>query len=145
MTTFQHGPVDLHLIEFDGERPSEGVLNEIRKLLDSGIVRLLDFAFISRAADGSVTVLELDQVANEFGLTGVVLDEQGLAAVDDIDEFAEDIEPGRSAALIAVELVWAKGFAAALHQAGGEVIHSETIPAAVVNEVLAASSEEPGA
>lgn len=142
MTTFHHGPVDLHLIEFADERPSDEVIAEIRKIIDSGVVRLLDIVFISRAADGAVTVLELEQVADEFGLAGVTPDEQGLAAVDDIDEFAGDLEPGRSAALLAVELVWARDFAAALHRAGGEVVHSETIPAAIVNEVLSAASDD---
>jgi Family of unknown function (DUF6325) len=139
---FEYGPVDLYLIGFPGERPSPEVVSAIRALLDAGTVRLLDMLFVSRSVDGELTVLELEQVGEKFGFSGLVLDEVGLASTEDIDEFAEAVEPGESAALLVVELVWAKQFATALFAGGGRVLHTESIPADAVNELLAETDDE---
>ena len=46
------------------------------------------------------------------------------------------IEPGTTAALVALELTWAKRIAEKLAAAGSEVIGVERIPAPVVNALL---------
>jgi uncharacterized membrane protein len=137
---FEYGPVEIFLIGFDGERPGQEVVDGIVELIESDAVRLLDLLFVSRAPDGELTVLELEEIADRYGLEGIEVVELGLAGEDDVNDLAEAIEPGTSAALLVVEHVWARKFAETLYRAGGRVLQTERIPAPVVNEVVAATS-----
>ncbi|WP_431279959.1 DUF6325 family protein [Leifsonia poae] len=140
MAEFQYGPVQLYLIGFDGDRPGQGVVEEIVKLVESDIVRLLDLLFVSRSVDGDVTVLEIDEIVDEYGLAELEIAELGLAGEDDVEDLSGAIEPGTSAALLVVEHIWAREFAQALFSAGGRVLQTEQIPAPIVNAVVDATS-----
>ena len=141
MAEFEYGPVEIFLIGFDGERPGPDVVNAIIELLESNTVTMLDLVFARRSKDGELTVFELEEIADEFGFVGIEAAELGLAGEDDIDELAEAIEPGTSAALLVVEHLWARNFAQALYTAGGRVLETVRIPAPVVNEMVAATNE----
>jgi len=139
MPEFEYGPVEVLLIGFDGERPGPDVVTAILTLIGSGTVTLLDLTFVTRALDGSVIVLEVEELDDDLGFTGLELTEIGLTAEQDIHGLAGDLEPGTSAAVLVVEHTWAREFASALHLAGGRVVRSERIPAPVVNDLLATS------
>jgi hypothetical protein len=126
MTTFDYGPIEFYAIAFDGDRPGPAVLQAIDDLVDSGTVNLLDLVFARRSPEGEIEVFE----------GAPALDLAGLAGQDDILYLAESLEPGKSAAILVVELLWAKSFASALYDAGGAVIAREGIPAPVVNAFL---------
>src|ERR1700712_3580755 len=108
MADFEYGPVEMLLIGFEGERPGPAVVEAIADLIEGGLVRLLDLTFISRNELGEVSTIEIEDVSDEYGFGGVELEATGLAADEDIAEFAESIPFGTSAALVVVELVWAK-------------------------------------
>jgi hypothetical protein len=119
------------------------VVNAIVELVNSGVVRLLDLLFVTRSYEtGDVVVLEVDEVADAYGLPEFELLEVGIAGEEDVSDFAGDLEPGTSAALLVVEHAWARNFAEALFNAGGAVLRTERIPAPVVNEIAALSGAE---
>ncbi|WP_454170388.1 DUF6325 family protein [Microbacterium paulum] len=128
MTTFTLGPVEFYLISLADSQPAEAVIVELRDVLTTGTVQLLDLVVISKSDAGDVTVTEIE--------ADVDLGAPGLAGDDDIAEFAAVIEPGTTAALVALELTWAKRIAEKLAAAGSEVIGVERIPAPVVNALL---------
>ena len=143
MADFEYGPVEIFLIGFEGERPGPDVVNAIVELVNSGVVRLLDLLFVTRSYEtGDVVVLEIDEVADEYGLPEFELLEVGIAGEEDVADFAEDLAPGTSAALLVVEHAWARAFAEAMFNAGGSVLRTERIPAPVVNEIAALSGTE---
>ncbi|GAA3921800.1 DUF6325 family protein [Microbacterium invictum] len=142
MADFRYGPVELYLVGFEGDRPAPEVMDALTAQLDSGTVRLLDFVIVARSADGEVTVTEIDE--DEYGFGDVELGAVGIAGEDDIDELAELIEPGASAALIALELVFARELASKLAASGGVVLSSERIPAPVVNAIVDVIENEEG-
>ncbi|UFS57935.1 DUF6325 family protein [Subtercola endophyticus] len=137
MADFEFGPVEMFLIGFEGERPGPAVVEAIADLIEGGLVRLLDLTFITRNELGDVSTVEIEDVSDEYGFGTVELEATGLAADEDIAEFAELVPPGSSAALLVVELVFAKNLASKLAQSGGAVIASERIPAPIVNAALA--------
>src|SRR3954464_6499545 len=94
MADFEYGPVELFLIGFSGERPGPEVVDAIDALVRSGTVNLLDLLFATRSKEGELTVIELDEVADEYGLSSLEAVELGLAGEEDIAELAEAIEPG---------------------------------------------------
>lgn len=138
---FEYGPAEFIVVQFDGDRPSQGVTQAIRDLLDTGTVRLLDLLFVSRSQSGEVSIHEFDEVGAEYGLGGVTLEASGLAGSEDVEEITDEIEPGRSGAILILEHTWAKKLAGTFFAAGGTVVHAERIPAPVVNAVLSEASE----
>jgi hypothetical protein len=138
MTTFDYGPIEFYAIGFDGDRPGPAVLQAIDDLVTSGTVNVLDLVFARRSPDGELEVLELSDTIDDGA---PALDLAGLAGQDDILYLADSLEPGRSAAILVIELLWAKSFAAALYDAGGAVIAREGIPAPIVNAFLSENAD----
>ncbi|QLQ11030.1 MAG: hypothetical protein HZY75_12510 [Nocardioidaceae bacterium] len=142
MAQFTFGPVEFYLVGLEGDRPSSGVLDALGELIEAGTVRLLDFVVISKSEDGEVTAVEIEDQAEEYGLGGVELGAIGLAGEEDIAEFASLVPAGRAAALVVLELAWAKRLAEKLAGSGGEVLAVERIPAPVVNGLVDSLIEE---
>ncbi|WP_141937772.1 DUF6325 family protein [Microbacterium sp. SLBN-154] len=133
MTTFDYGPIEFYAIAFDGDRPGPAVLQAIDDLVATGTVNLLDLVFARRSPEGEIEMLELSDTVDDGA---PALDLAGLAGHDDVQYMADALEPGTSAAILVIEQLWAKSFAAALYDAGGAVIAREGIPAPVVNAFL---------
>jgi len=130
------GPIDYLLIEWPGRQPTGQVAPHVIDLVDRGLIRVLDFAVIVKAEDGSVAALEisdLGEAAAAFAdFEGA---SSGLLSDEDFDEAAGALEPGTSAALLVFENRWAAPFATAVRQSGGQLVASGRIP---VQAVLAA-------
>jgi hypothetical protein len=142
MAEFEYGPAEFIVAQFDTDRPSAGVVQAILDLVASGTVRLLDLVFIERHADGTVEIIELEEIGDEIGMTDVVLEASGLAGDEDVQQIAELLEPESTGAVLVVEHLWAKELASRFFESGGVVVHSERIPAPVVNAVASGSFDE---
>jgi hypothetical protein len=134
------GPIDYVVLEWRGELPTAGEVQPLLlDLVDRGIIRILDVAFLTKDPDGSVSgmeVGELKQVAAAFAeFEGA---SSGLLGYDDLQEAAAALEPGTSAAVLVWENRWAAPVAAALRRTGGQLVASGRIP---VQAVLAALDE----
>jgi hypothetical protein len=132
------GPVDYLVVEFPDTRVPGDVLQRILDLVDRGTVRILDLAFIRKEANGSVTGLEVTDLDGDGVLDLRVLEgaPSGLVARDDLDEAAAAIEPGRAAAIVLYENLWAIPFVSALRRAGAELVASGRIPVADLLDAL---------
>jgi hypothetical protein len=131
------GPIDYVVLEWQGELPTAGEVQPLLlDLVDRGIIRILDVAFLTKDEDGSVSALEvgdLKQVAAAFAeFEGA---SSGLLGYEDLQEAAAALEPGTSAAVLVWENRWAAPVAAALRRSGGQLVASGRIP---VQAVLAA-------
>lgn len=139
MTTFDYGPIEMYAIGFDGDRPGPGVLRAIDDLVAAGTVNVLDLVFVTRSPEGELTIMELSDTTDDAGVPA--LDLVGLASEEDIDELAAGVSPGRSAAILIVELLWAKAFSSALFDAGGAILARQGIPGPIVNAYLTEYSD----
>lgn len=135
MAEFRYGPVELFLIGFEGERPDPSVMSGLFDLVESGLVRLLDFVIVSKSESGDVDVIEIEEELDEYGLRDYELAALGITGEEDIVGFAEHVPPGSSAAVVAIELAFVRELASRLAASGGVVLTSERIPAPVVNAV----------
>lgn len=142
MAQFEYGPIELNLVSFEGDRPHPQAIGALLELIEAGTIRLLDFIIVSKAEDGSITAIEVDDADHRYGLGDLELAEFGIAGEEDIDELAELIPNGTSAAVIAYELLWAKSLAEKFAASGGVLLRSDRIPAPVVNALLEAAQEE---
>lgn len=141
MAEFEYGPVDLYLVGFEGDHPDPATVEAIVELVQGGEVRLLDFLVVSKSNDGDVSFVELEELGDAIVLDEGTLDAAGIVGEEDVADFAEMIPAGTSAALVALELVWAKKLASRFAESGAELLQAERIPAPVVNAVLVEAVE----
>jgi hypothetical protein len=134
------GPIDYLVVEWPGRQPTGEAMPHLVDLVDQGLIRLLDLAFIAKAEDGSVTrveIADLGEEAQEFAV--FVGAESGLLGNEDTEEAAAALEPGTSAALLVYENRWAAPFATAVRRGGGQLVASGRIPVQAVIAALDAA------
>ena len=138
----QLGPVDYMVVGFPADKAnfSGAMADELRKLMDSGTVRVLDLVIVTKAADGTVEVAELrDQDESEVGeLRSLEAEVSLLLAADDIERVGAVLEPGSTAGVLVWENTWAGPLASAIRRSGGELIGTGRIP----TQALIAAVEE---
>ncbi len=135
------GPVDYMVMEWAGDQPVTGeVMPLLLDLVDRGLIRILDIAFIVKDRDGSVTAMDFGDLAqNSPDLTGFDGASSGLMGQDDLDEAAGALEPGTVAAVLVWENRWAAPVAVALRRSGGQLVASGRIPVQSIIASLDAS------
>ncbi|MCK8466370.1 DUF6325 family protein [Microbacterium aurugineum] len=136
MNDFRFGPAEFYLVGFEGERPDPATFRALTDLIDSGVVRLLDFVVLSKSASGEVEIVELDDDDGDLGLDDFQPIAAGLAGEEDVEALAAALDPGQSAAVVVLELTFARALAQSLAAAGGQVLRSERVPAPVVNAMM---------
>ena len=138
-TVEELGPVDFLVIEFPaGEQNFTGeAAQELAKLAESGIIRILDVLVLVKNADGSVDAMELDETPMVDEIRALEAELAEILAVDDVEMLAAAMEPGSVAGVVVWENRWAAPFAAATRRAGGQLIASGRIPI----QAIAASIE----
>lgn len=137
-----YGPVDYLIVEFPaGAQNFTGeIADEIVRLVDAGIVRVLDMIIITKDADGSLDAIELSDIDELGPLTRIEAGLAGLLAEDDVAILAEEMSPGSVAGVLVYENLWAAPFAAAARRAGGVVIADGRVNADDVAAALAAAA-----
>jgi Family of unknown function (DUF6325) len=128
------GPVDYLIVAFPGNRFSGEIAPALADLVESGTIRIIDIAFVTKDEDGSTAAFELSELDAEVraGLENLGVEVNGLFNEDDLNAAAEELEPNSSAALLVWENVWAKGVAQAMRDAGGVVYDFGRLPHDVV-------------
>jgi uncharacterized membrane protein len=147
-------------------------VNQLRRLRDDGIVRLVDAVFVAKDEHGDMTEIRVTDFSKEeavllgtlagalfgFGAAG----EEGavLGAVagglaseggefgldsDDVDEIADRIPRGTAAAFIMLEHLWAIGLKESLRNTNGVVIAHGWLTPAMLIEMGQEAAEAKGA
>jgi hypothetical protein len=136
------GPVDYVVVGFPADKAdfSGAMADELRKLLDSGTVRVLDLLLVTKDDDGSISVAELrdhdDSLVGE--LRSLEADLSLMLAIEDVERIGGDLELGSAAAVLVWENTWAAPFASAVRHSGGELLAMGRIP----TQALIAAAEE---
>jgi Family of unknown function (DUF6325) len=123
------GPIDYVVVEWPGQEPTGEAAPLLVDLVDRGLIRVLDLAFVAKGDDGSVTRLEISDLGEKVEELKVFEGaSSGLVSDDDIDDVGEALEPGTAAAVLVYENVWAAPFAAAVRRSGGQLVANGRIP-----------------
>jgi len=110
------------------------------RIVDRGLIRILDLAFLVKGEDGSIAAVEIADIGGE--VTELAVFEgasSGLLDNEDLDLAGEALEPGTSAALLVYENTWAGPFAAAVRRSGGQLVASGRIPVTDLLDALDAA------
>jgi hypothetical protein len=126
----QLGPVDYLVVEFPAGASSftGEMAAELRALVDSGTIRVIDVLILTKDADGTVEATELSDIAELGDLQAIEAGLGELLAADDVDHLAAAMEPGSAAGVLIWENLWAAPFASAVRHSGGQLIADGRIP-----------------
>jgi hypothetical protein len=124
------GPVDYVVVEFPaGASNFTGEMAaELRALIDSGTIRVIDVLILTKDAGGVVGATELSDAEDGGELQAFKADLGELLTADDVENLAAAMEPGSTAGVLIWENLWAAPFAAAARRAGGQLIADGRIP-----------------
>jgi hypothetical protein len=123
------GPIDYVILEWPDGVPTGGEIAPlIIDLVDRGIIRILDIAFIAKAEDGSVTALDLENLDDGNAFADFEGASSGLLDFADLQEASSALEPGSAAAVLMWENRWAAPLAVALRKSGAQLVDSGRIP-----------------
>lgn len=144
-----YGPIQFVAIGFDDTDVIKDFIEELYLIREVGIIRLIDFLFISKEKDGEVVALEVSDLTEEERIkTGAVIGgligygaageeglkvgaEMGATAMaendfgltdEEIMEVVDEIPAGTSACLVLFEHAWAKQLKQIMVDHGGEVL-----------------------
>ena len=171
MTMEEFGPVQLLVVGFENGNFTGGILDELRRLREFDIVRLVDLMFVTKDADGNVLAIEHSDLTEEesaqfgaivgalvgFGaegeegleagaeagaMMGEAAAEEGWMGEEEAWYIADVIPEGTSAAVALIEHRWAIPLRDAILAAGGLPVASEWIhPRDLIAAGMAAASE----
>lgn len=123
------GPIAYLIVEFPGNKMTGEGLPILVDLVDRGLIRIVDLAFVRKDEDGTVQAAELKDFGD--GETSLAVFEgasSGLLGDEDLAEGAKALEPGSSAAMLVYENRWATPFVSALRHGGAQLVAAGFIP-----------------
>jgi hypothetical protein len=136
------GPVDVATILFEGNDFNGDVIPALQDLVDNGTVRILDFAFIRKDADGTATITEASDAEVVDAFAAIAGGQADLLNDEDLDYIATGLEPNSSAMVVVWENSWTSRFAVAVRESHGHLTAFERIPHDAVMKVIAALEQE---
>ena len=124
------GPVDYLIVEFpEGQQHFTGEgADELLRLHDAGIIRIMDVLILQKAQDGTVMAQELGDLAELGELARLETELVQTLSESDVDHLAAAMDPGSVAGVLVYENLWAAPFASAMRRAGGQLIANGRIP-----------------
>lgn len=133
------GPIDWVLIEFPDPLTGRAA-PPLLDLVDRGLIRILDIAFIRKLSDGSVQAIEISDLPGDEAVHVAVFDgaSTGILGDEDVAAAGEALEVDTRAMMLVYENTWAAPFAIAVREAGGVLVDTGRIP---TEELVAALDE----
>jgi hypothetical protein len=123
------GPIDYIVLEWPSGQPTGEAFPLIIDLVDRGIIRILDVAFMAKDENGETASVDLGELNGDGSAIGEFEGaSSGLLDQEDLDAAANVLEPGTLAAVMVWENLWAAPVAAALRRSGGQLVASGRIP-----------------
>jgi len=124
------GPVDYLIVEFPAghqDFTGEGA-DELVRLHDAGIIRIMDILILAKDPDGNVDAMELSDLPDLGELQRIEGQLAQTLAEEDVEHLAAAMDPGSVAGVLIYENLWAAPFASAMRRAGGQLIANGRIP-----------------
>ncbi len=124
------GPISYLIVEFPGSKMTGEGLPILVDLVERGVVRILDLVFVAKGEDGSLGVLQIQDLDVDGTVDLAIFEgaSSGLVGESDLAEAAPAIQPGSSAAILIFENRWATDFIQSLRRGGAELVAAGYIP-----------------
>jgi len=133
------GPLEYLVIGFTGTQFDGSIAREIEKVVDKGIIRLVDVVFITREANGDSAMIELSNTDDPrfVSFAPLLAQMRALFTPEDLVDLADSLPLGSSGLALLFEHRWAEDLKDAIGAAGGFLVRRDVIPPEVLAEVSA--------
>ena len=128
-------PMEYLIVGFPDNDFTGEIAPELTGLVDKGVIRIVDLLFVSKNADGSVLIIEVDDDDRFHAFLEIDGEIGGVISPADVDHAAASIENGSSVLILVWEDLWAEPLVDAMRKAGGVVLEGARIPAELADEV----------
>jgi Family of unknown function (DUF6325) len=141
------GPLEYVVLGFENGQFASIVLPELKDIGQSGLIRVVDLLFVSKATDGTVSLQEVselgeeDQAAYEELADGLT----GLLTAEDVERLAQELPAGTWAVIVVFEHRWTLQLAESVRSAGGVLFTGGMVASEALAQVsaeLAAAKED---
>ena len=137
------GPVEVIAVGFPGSQLNGGIIPELQKLVDGGVITIIDGLLATKDESGEVALAELGEADDDSGRLRVLAERiDGLVSDEDVAELTADLEPGSSAAILVFENTWMKPLRDAIVGSSGVLLSNVRVPGSVVEEILETVPDE---
>ena len=118
------GPVEVIVIEFEGNEFHGDVIPELSQLVKDGAIRIIDLLFINKDSEGNIVELELEDMSDDIlsAFNPVYKEPLQLLGPQDAKETAQYLDNNCSAGILVFEHLWAKSFQEAVLASGGKLV-----------------------
>jgi len=124
------GPISYLIVEFPGNKMTGEGFPILVDLVDRGVIRILDLAFVTKDDDGTVRAVDLSDLDGDGELDLTVFEgvSSGLLDESDFADAAPVLDPGSSAGILIFENRWATDFVQALRRSDAQLVAAGYVP-----------------
>jgi hypothetical protein len=137
------GPIDYVVVEFAQDRAdlNGAMAVELVSLVEAELICVLDVLLMHKAADGSIEVVEFEDLGEPGELRAFEGRLAEVFAAEDIETLAAAVKPGSTALALLWANTWAAPFEAAARRSGGQLVASGRIPTQALMSALSAGED----
>jgi Family of unknown function (DUF6325) len=138
------GPLEYVVIGLQDQQFTSEILPVLNAIREKGAIRVVDLLFLSKVADGSVTMREVNELSEEElqPFSGFAEDFLGLFTAQDVEKLAGEIPPNTSAVVVLLEHTWTIGLTEAVRKAGGVLFTGGLVAPETLEQVSAELAKE---
>jgi uncharacterized membrane protein len=133
------GPLEFVVIGCKGNQFTSEIVPELNSIQEKGLIRVVDLFFVRKDINGTVTVLEVNDLNDEelAAFDPIKEDLMGLLTPEDIVLLTEAIPPDTSAVIVLLEHAWIVKLTDGLNRAGAVLLAGGMVPQASMDQLEA--------
>jgi len=133
------GPLEFVVIGCKGNQFTSEIVPELNSIQEKGLIRVVDLFFVRKDVNGTVTVLEVNDLNDEelAVFDPIKEDLMGLLTPEDIVLLTETIPPDTSAVIVLLEHAWLVKLTEGLNRAGAVLLAGGMVPQASMEQLEA--------
>ena len=133
------GPLEFVVIGCKGNQFTSEIVPELNSIQEKGLIRVVDLFFVRKDVNGTITVLEVNDLNDEelAAFDPIKEDLMGLLTPEDIVLLTETIPPDTSAVIVLLEHVWLVKLTEGLDRAGAVLLAGGMVPQASMEQLEA--------
>ena len=133
------GPLEFVVIGCKGNQFTSEIVPELNSIQEKGLIRVVDLFFVRKDVNGTVTVLEVNDLNDEelAVFDPIKEDLMGFLTPEDIVLLTETIPPDTSAVIVLLEHAWIVKLTEGLNRAGAVLLAGGMVPQASMEQLEA--------
>ena len=133
------GPLEFVVIGCKGNQFTSEIVPELNSIQEKGLIRVVDLFFVRKDVNGTVTVLEVNDLNDEelAAFDPIKEDLMGFLTPEDIVFLTETIPLDTSAVIVLLEHAWIVKLTEGLDRAGAVLLAGGMVPQASMEQLEA--------